>query len=434
MSHRDIVLDLLMNGVKACDPYRLVREATGFDGKCVLVKSDRICFSGELYVVGFGKASARMALAIEDLAGDLISDGVVVTKYGYGEKLRRIRVVEAGHPVPDMNSLKGAMEVTGILEKASRDDLVLVLVSGGGSSLLVYPEDGIGLDDKVLLNRLLIECGASIHEVNVVRKHVSRVKGGKLTRYTSASMVSLIISDVVGNDLASIASGPTTADPTTFHDAYNILVRYGLWSRVPYSIRSFIEKGLRGEVEETVKELRGNVYNYVIGDVSIALEAMYKEAMEHGYKPYILSSTVEGEAREVAKALGSIVQEIYYYNRPFKKPCILLAGGELTVTLPEEHGLGGPNQEFVLAITRKISGLKGVVVAALDTDGTDGPTNAAGGVVDYTSYDKLLEKGYRLEEALARHDSYNVLKSIDSLIITGPTKTNVNSIYVILIE
>ncbi len=435
MDAREILVDIALHGVRACDPLVLVKDNVWVDSSgCIVVCGERFCPKGSVYIVGFGKASARMALALEEILGDRIAGGVVVTKYGYSEKLRYIDVLEAGHPVPDRNSLEAGRAVVEFLESTKEDDLVFVLVSGGGSSLLVYPVDSVSFEDKMATHKMLVESGASIHEINTVRKHLSRVKGGWLTTYTKATMVSLIISDVVGNDLSVIASGPTVADPSSFYDAYKVLVKYGLWSRVPESVREYIEKGLRGEALETPKSIRGNVYNYIIGDTRVAVEAMYKRALEFGWRPYILTTMLQGEAIEVAKTIGSMIREIHYYNRPFRKPCILIAGGELTVRLPEKHGVGGPNQEFVLALAREIRGLRETVVLAIDSDGTDGPTDAAGGIVDHNTYDRLLEKGIDIDHVLTIHDSYNTLKTIDSLVHTGPTKTNVNSLYTILLE
>ncbi len=428
---KELLLDLLLKSLEDVDPYKAIKKVISRGNKSIKVGGKTLHVHGKIYVLGLGKASCSMAKAIEEILGDLIEDGVVVTKYGYSIPLEKIRVIEAGHPIPDVNSLKAGYEAFKLFKRISENDLLIVLISGGGSALLVYPVDNISLEDLIKTNDLLIKSGANIHEINIVRKHISRIKGGGIVKLCKGRILSLIVSDVVGDRVEDIASGPTSADTSSFIDAYKILKNYGLWDKLPMSIRKYINKGLSKEAEETLKELPNRVYNVIIASNEIACKTIYKEALRRGYRAYILTTTLEGEAKDTALAIGSIVQEIYRFNRPFKKPVILIAGGETTVTIHGKHGMGGPNQEFALSITRKIAGLRGTAVLAVDTDGTDGPTDAAGGLVDSYSLDKLNNAGIDIGTVLNKHDTYNALKKINSLVLTGPTMTNVNSLFII---
>jgi len=428
---KELLLDLILKGLEAVDPYKAVKKVIDRDNGLIKIRNKTLHVHGKIYVLGLGKASCSMAKAIEEILGDLIEDGVVVTKYGYSIPLEKIRVIEAGHPIPDVNSLKAGYEAFKLFKRIGENDLLIVLISGGGSALLVYPADNISLEDLIKTNDLLIKSGASIHEINIVRKHISRIKGGGIVKQCKGKILSLIVSDVVGDRVEDIASGPTSADTSSFIDAYRVLKNYGLWDKLPTSIRRYINRGLSGEAEETLKELPNRVYNVIIASNEIACKTIYEESLRRGYRAYLLTTTLEGEAKDTALAIGSIVQEIYRFNRPFKKPVILIAGGETTVTIHGKHGMGGPNQEFSLSISRKIADLHGTAVLAIDTDGTDGPTDAAGGLVDSYSLNKLIELGIDVEEALYKHDAYNALKRINSLVITGPTMTNVNSLFII---
>lgn len=431
---KKIALELAIEAIKSSNPYNAVKNSLKIiDGKLV-VKEKEFPIKGKIYVLGFGKAAYSMAKAVEEVLGELIEDGVIITKYGYGGKLKKIRVIEAGHPIPDTNSFKGALMGLELAKKVNEKDILIVLISGGGSALFTLPEEGISLEDKILTNKLLVKSGARIHEINIVRKHISRVKGGKLAKIVKGTLISLILSDVVGDPLEVIASGPTVKDSSTFYDAYRVLKNYRIWDKIPESIRRHILSGIRGESEETLKKELPNVYNFIIGSNAIACETAYKRALEKKLNAYILTTTLEGEAKDVALAIGSIIEEIHKRNRPFKKPVVLIAGGETTVTLTrEEHGVGGPNQELALSISRKIRGLRNTAVIAIDTDGTDGPTDAAGGLVDSYTYDLLVEKGIDIDEFLFIHNSYQALRNAKALVFTGPTKTNVNSIVIAVV-
>ncbi len=432
---KKIAIELMKHAIEAVDPYRCVKNSLDCDekNKALLINSKRFQFE-DLYVISIGKAACPMAKAVEEIFGDMIEAGVAVTKAGYKLPLGSIEVIEAGHPIPDTNSLKAAERGMEIAEMVGKDDILLFLISGGGSALFTLPEDGISLKEKILTNELLLKSGAKIHEINTVRKHISKVKGGKIAKHAKGKILALIISDVVGNDLSSIASGPTAKDPTTFQDAKRILDLYDIWNEIPESVRRCIEEGLEGKREETLKDELPNVYNFIIADNTMACEAAMRKGRELGYKSHILTTTLEGEAREVALSIGSIVEEVYKRERPFSKPCVLIAGGETTVTLKgNKIGKGGPNQEFALSITRKIKGLRGVAVLTMDTDGTDGPTDAAGGLVDSFTYENLKERGLSVEECLKTHSSYHALKKAKALLTTDATRTNVNSIIIIVL-
>lgn len=430
---KEIALALMEEAVKSADPYEAVKRALKVDDGKLIVEGKEFPIRGKIYVLAFGKAACSMAKAVEEILGDKIAEGVAVTKYGYSLPLKRIKVIEAGHPVPDEKSVRGAQLGVELAKKVGEEDILLVLISGGGSALFMLPEDGISFEDKMKTNELLLKSGAKIYEINTVRKHISKVKGGKLAKLVRGTLISLILSDVVGDPLEAIASGPTVKDPTTFQDAYRILKLYDLWDELPESVRRHIELGLEGKVEETLKEDLPNVHNFLIASNALACEAAERKARELGLNAHILTTTLEGEAREVAVAFGSIIEEIYHRSRPFEKPCVLIAGGETTVTIEGEAGLGGPNQEFALSVARKIANLRGVAVLAMDTDGTDGPTDAAGGLVDSYTLEALKKENVDPEEYLKRHNAYEALKKAKALLVTGPTRTNVNSIIIAVV-
>ena len=428
-------LAIIGAAIESADPYRAVRDSLKAEDEKLVVSGEGFEIKGRIYLLSFGKAACAMARAAVDVLGGAIGEGVVVTKYGYAgncPRMRGIKVIEAGHPVPDENSLLGAKLGLELAEKVGPGDILLVLISGGGSSLFLLPEGGISLEDKVRTNELLLRSGAKIYEINTVRKHISAVKGGKLAKRVRGTVVSLILSDVVGDPLEAIASGPTVRDPTTFQDAYGILSLYGVWGKLPESVKKHIELGLEGKAEETLKEDLPNVHNFIVGSGTMACEAAKRKAEELGYNAAVLTTTLEGEAREVAVAIGSIIEEISRNNRPLKKPAVLIAGGEWTVTVGEGTGLGGPNQEFTLSIARKIAGLNAVVLA-VDTDGTDGPTDAAGAIVDGKTLELLGKAGVDVDETLKMHDAYHALEKVGTLLKTGPTGTNVNSLGIALV-
>lgn len=386
-----------------------------------------------IYVVGGGKAGAAMALAIERLMGKRISGGVVNVKNGHTRPLRRIELVECGHPVPDENGVRGARRIAAIASGASAEDLLLCLISGGASALMPAPVEGITLAEKQAATRVLLECGADIGEINCIRKHISTLKGGQLARLASpAQVIALLLSDVVGDDLSVIGSGPASPDASTFEQARRILEKYGAWERTPESVRSRIEQGMRGTVEETPKTVT-NALNLVVGSNRLAVNAAAEKARELGFRPLVLSTTIEGETRDVARMHAAIVREILRSGRPVRPPCCVISGGETTVTI-RGGGLGGRNQEFALAAAIDLAGAEGVSVLSCGTDGTDGPTDAAGAMCDGGTIERGGKLGFRAVEFLARNDSYHFFEAIGGLVKTGPTNTNVMDIRLMLVS
>ncbi len=430
--------EIFQAALKAVDPveavFRYVKAADDTlqigEQRFELKTYDRIL------VVGAGKAGAPMAKALEELLGDRISDGVIVVKEGHSLPLQHIRIHEAGHPVPDERGVRGAEDILSLAGDAGERDLVLCVISGGGSALLVAPAEGVSLADKQKVTQLLLACGADIHEINTVRKHLSRAKGGWLARFAHpATVVTLILSDVIGDDLNVIGSGPTVPDSGTFADAQAVFKKYDIWERVPSSVKDRIQKGLKGELADTPKSGDNafqRCYAELVGTNIQALIAASKEAERQGYQPLILSSTVEGEAREVAKVLTAIAKEIRSSGNPLPPPACILCGGETTVTL-QGDGKGGRNQEFALAAAFTIDGMENVVVLCGGTDGTDGPTDAAGAIADGTTVLRAGGKGLDPLDYLRRNDSYNFLKALSDLVITGPTRTNVMDVYMVLV-
>jgi hydroxypyruvate reductase len=435
---REHTVQIFRAGLQAVDPVEAIHRHVTLKDQVLCIGDRR--FNLEKYdrilVVGAGKAGAPMAKAMEDLLGDRIADGMIIVKDGHGLPLEKIKICEASHPVPDDRGVQGTEAVLSLVEKAGKRDLVICLISGGGSALLIAPVEGISLEDKRETTKHLLECGATIHEFNTVRKHLSRVKGGRLAQISyPATVASLILSDVVGDDLDVIASGPTVPDPSTFQDAEQILKGYDIWNQLAPAVRNHLAKGSSGEIEDTPKSGHAaftQCSQMLVGTNLHALKAAGQEAQRLGYRSLILSSKVEGEAREVARFYAAIAREVLSSETPLKPPACVLAGGETTVTLTGE-GLGGRNQEFALAAALSIGGFKEIVVLSGGTDGTDGPTDAAGAIADGTTVARALEKGMDPKDFLRRNDSYNFFQKLGDLLMTGPTRTNVMDIYMLLI-
>ena len=435
---RKHALQIFRAGLQAVDPVEAINRQVKLNDPVLLIGDRRFDLKNydRILVVGAGKAGAPMAKAIEDLLGDRIADGVIVVKDGHGLPLKKIKICEASHPVPDDRGVQGTEEVLSLVEKAGKRDLVICLISGGGSALLIAPVEEISLEDKQETTRLLLACGATIHEFNAVRKHLSRAKGGRLAQMAyPATVASLILSDVVGDDLDVIASGPTVPDSSTFQDAEQILKGYDIWDQVAPAVRNYLVKGSSGEIEDTPKSGHAvfqQCSQTLVGNNLQALKAAGREAQRLGYHPLILSSKVEGEAREVARFYTAIAREILSSANPLKPPACVLAGGETTVTLTGE-GRGGRNQEFALAAAMAINEIDGITVLSGGTDGTDGPTDAAGAIADGTTLARARIKGLDAKNFLQRNDSYNFFQKLDDLLMTGPTRTNVMDIYLLLV-
>jgi len=426
-------------GVEAVDPVRAVRRHLKRNGSDLVAGSARWSLEkiDRVYVVGAGKASAAMASAVVEIVGDRLSGGVVNTKYGHAASVDRVKICEAGHPVPDENGMRGASEIAEIASNAEARDLVICCLSGGGSALLPLPAEGVSLEDKMETTRLLLGSGADIEEINAVRKHLSRIKGGNLARFASpASVLTLILSDVVGDRLDTIASGPTVPDRTTFRDCLEILDRRKLTSAVPGAALKVLKAGADGKRAETPKpgdSAFSQARCILIGNNRQAIQAAAARAREAGYRPLVLSTTIEGETRDIARMHGAIAREVVESGSPVKPPCCLLSGGETTVTLKGD-GLGGRNQEFALAAAIEIEGLDRVSVLCAGTDGTDGPTDAAGAFADGGTCSRARQEGLEPVEFLDRNDSYHFFEPLGDLLKTGPTRTNVMDLRIILVD
>ncbi len=434
---REVALGIIDAAIAAVRPEECIRRSLRLEGDILHVGDSRVDLRGirRIYVVGFGKASAGMARAVEGILGERISGGLVITADGYRVPTDKVEVREAGHPVPDERGLSAAEEILSIVEGAREDDLVIVLISGGGSALLTAPAEGISLEDLARTNELLLRSGAVIQEINAVRKHLSRAKGGQLARLAQpARVISLILSDVVGDPLDSIASGPTVPDPTTYTDAIAVLRRYGIWDEVPSSVRRHLERGASGEVPETPKPgdpCFARVINVIVGSGRHAAEAALEKGEDLGFEGAILTTTLEGEAREVGKVLAAVARELRRYGRPVSPPAILVLAGETTVTV-RGKGKGGRNQELALSAALGIEGLREVVIASVGTDGRDGPTDAAGGIVDGGTAARIRAAGLDPLELLSDNDSYRALSASGDLLVTGPTGTNVADLVLVL--
>lgn len=463
---RSDILQVLTAAVNAVDPHQAILANLALEDDRLRVGTQRYPLADldRILVVGGGKAGTPMAAAVFEALGPRISAGSVNVKYGHtsaagGWQVRfgcggepgidtgraetgPIRIVEAGHPVPDAAGIVGAERVAELLTGLTPRDLVLVLISGGGSALLPLPVEGITLADYQQLTNLLLRSGADITEINVVRKHCSRLQGGQLARLASpARVATLILSDVVGTPLDAIASGPTVPDRSAFADAWGALERYGIVDKAPGSVREHLRRGVEGEIADTPKAgdpIFERVNNVVIGDNAIAGRAAVDKARELGYESALLSTFIQGEAREVGRALAGLAQGIATGQSSYAAPACLVLGGETTVTI-RGTGKGGRNQELALSAALALSGYelpegREVAVISLGTDGTDGPTDAAGGIGTLNTFRRARDMGCDVRAALANNDSYNLLGALGDLLITGPTQTNVNDLMLVVVR
>ena len=421
--------------VKAVDAANAVKRHVHMSGTAIEVAGRSYPFVDfrRIFIVGAGKAVMPMAQAMETLLGERTTGGIVVTKYGQAQLLQKVRVIEAAHPIPDLAGLAGARLIAAIAREATVHDLVFVVLSGGASALLPYPIDGLTLADKQSVTQLLLHSGATIQEINAVRRHLSEIKGGKLARMAfPAQVVTLILSDVIGDRLEDIASGPTAPDPSRYRDCLEIMRKYRLQESMPAAARAILERGSQGEIAETVKlddPVFTLVHNVIVGSNCLATEAARSYAESLGYQATILSNAIQGESREVAKRHTALLTKVLAES--LREPTCFISGGETTVTVRGD-GMGGRNQEFALAAALGIADVGGGVVLSAGTDGIDGPTDAAGAVVDGATITRGRSKGCDAAEFLARNDSHSYLSATGDLLITGPTHTNVMDIQVML--
>ena len=409
--------EIIDSAIKAVLPESAVKEA--LNNPAFTSRKGRV----KIIVCSIGKAAWRMAKAASDILGSNIT-GAVVTKYEHSMgDIPGLEIFEAGHPVLDENTLKGTRALLEHVKGLTADDTVLFLVSGGGSALFELPAEGVTLGDMKDITSQLLACGADIVEMNTIRKHLSGVKGGRFAKLCAPAHVFMVVlSDVLGDRLDSIASGPAAPDMSTSEEALAVVRKYGL--KVKPELMNIL-------AQETPKEL-DNVTAVITGSVTALCEAASNIAKSKGYNPLVLTTTMTCEAREAGAFMASVAREVKTSGRPVKAPCAIIAGGETVVHLTG-HGMGGRNQEFALASAVGISGLEGVVIASLGSDGTDGPTDAAGGIVDGTTEAKLKAQGVNISDVLKENDAYNALKKADALLMTGPTGTNVNDVAIALI-
>lgn len=430
---RDIARDVLAAALAAVAPAAAVGRHLRRDGAALLVAGRRYDLDAyrRVLAVGAGKASAQMAQAIEPLLAPYLSAGLVVTKDAHSVPTALVQVREASHPLPDARGVRATAELLALVEGLGRDDLVVLLLSGGGSALLEQPVSGATLDDLQATTDALLRAGASINELNAVRKHLSAVKGGGLARAIApAALLVLVLSDVVGSPLDVIASGPAAPDPTTYADALEVLARYALLQTAPPAVVAHLEAGRRGEQPETPKPgdpLFDRVQHAIVGDNTQAAAAALERARTLGLNALLLSTYVEGEAREVGRVLAALARELCATGRPLARPACLVLGGETTVSV-RGAGLGGRNQEVALGAVAGLAGLHDVLVLSAATDGGDGPTDAAGAFVDGSTQARAAARALAPHAFLARNDAYHFFAPLGDLLVTGPTLTNVNDL------
>jgi len=431
-------LEGLEAAVNAVDPEKIIGSKLTLKNNVLRVNDYAFDLkkTKDIYVIGGGKASGSMAIAVENLLDKRITEGFVNIPKGTKRDTHVIRLHEASHPIPDEAGVEGTRRMVEMAEKAEKDDLVICLISGGGSSLMPLPRNGISIADKREVTDALLKSGATINEINTVRKHISEFKGGWLAKKAyPATILNLIVSDVLGDPLDFIASGPTVPDSTTFDDAVHVLERYHLWDKAPASVKKVLSEGKRGAVPETPKaddEAFKRVYNVVIGNCRYASLAAFSALKTAGLNTLLLTSLLEGEARHIGTALTTMALEVLASGNPLKKPAALVVGGETTVSVVGK-GKGGRNQEIALAAAMKLNGSDRAVVASLSTDGIDGPTDAAGAIADGKTLSRGDKMGLSAEKYLANNDSYSYFKKLNDLLLTGPTGTNVNDVSVIVI-
>jgi glycerate-2-kinase len=435
---RESAKNILKSALKAVDPYNLIFEQ-------IIRKESKLSFKSgyeidldkynKVYILGIGKGVAPMARAVSKLLDDNLLSGDIIVKYEHGESIEKIVVHEAGHPIPDENTLNATSKVLNKLMNLNDNDLVFVLLTGGGSALFEKLPEMVSLENLQVMNELLLGCGASIHEINCIRKHISYIKGGQLARHIyPAKVITLALSDVVGDDLSVIASGPTTPDESTFEDAVTILEKYKIENKIPMSISEVLKNGIEGNTAETPKSndaIFKSVTNMVIGSNIISLKAAKEKAKKLGFNCLVLTSMIQGEVKELAKVIEALIREIQQSNIPVEKPACLLIGGEPTIRVTGK-GKGGRNQELALTVLNQ-NIEQPFLFLSCGTDGTDGPTDAAGAIVTQETFKKAEIRDLNIKEYLANNDAYNFFSPLEDLIKTGPTRTNVMDIMIALV-
>ena len=431
---KQVSLRIVGAALSAADPGAAVKRSLAATNRGFAVRGREHRLMGSLTLTAVGKAAAGMAGAALEILGPRVSKGIVVLPQGYpGTFSPGMDVLEAGHPVPNEGGLAAAQRLMDLAAGMQESDVLLLLLSGGGSSLLPLPYPPLSLGDKMESTNLLLRSGASVREINTVRKHLSAIKGGRLAAETRGTIVTLAISDVVGDQLAFISSGPAVPDPTTFADAVGVLARYDLLDKVQPAVRTFIEEGVSGRIPETPKALPGRFTADVIASSNIAVEAAAEEAKRQGFPGVVLTTSLEGEARDAGRLMASVAREVRLRGRPAAPPVCIFAAGETTVTV-RGSGKGGRNQEIALAAGIELEGETGMILTSFATDGCDGNTDAAGGYASGETIAAGRRKGLDPRACLAANDTHTFLSAAGDLIFTGPTGTNVSDITFVLVE
>jgi len=428
---------IMAAALNAVEPFEAVSRSLHLDGRFLIAANLTYDLSKfkRIVLVGAGKAAVPMAASVSQIFGASITSGLVITKQGYTQTdnfiLQNIRILEAGHPLPDQRGVLGSHKIIQLLKSAQSEDLILCLISGGGSALMTAPMPGIQLEEVQILTSRLLACGATIDEINTIRKHIDQVKGGGLVAQAGqAHWITLILSDVIGDPLDLIASGPTAPDASTYEDAFKILKQYELLDQVPGSIISHLKQGIQTQIPETLKPGHSafdRVNNMIVGNNYLAADAALREASSFGYHTLLLTTSLQGEASQAGKFIAAIAQQITRSNQPISRPACLILGGETTVTL-HGKGCGGRNQELALGAVNPIAGLENIFLITLATDGGDGPTDAAGAVVTGQTLARALSLGIHPNDYLTRNDSYHFFQALDDLLKPGPTLTNVGDL------
>ena len=446
MNPREDIKKIFSKAVEKVNPFQMIAQNMFLEGDTLVIhyggktiREDLNSYN-RIIVLGIGKASSKMGKAIEKILGQKISNGSVITKYGHGEKLEIINVMEAAHPIPDENSIKGAGILYRLAQEADEKTLIINLVSGGGSALFSLPAEGISLIDIQEMTRVLLESGADIKEINCIRKHISRVKGGHFARVSYPSrMINIILSDVIGDRLDTIASGITVADDTTFAQAQGIIDKYHIQSKTPASIVRLIQAGLAGTVPDTPKEgdpVFAGVTNILLGNNAVACRAARDFGASLGYNAYFLTSCLSGEAKDIAQFFSAVAKDTDLNVSDFVKPTLIVAGGETTVTI-RGTGKGGRNQEMALAflidLLESCEDFGNIYFLSGGTDGNDGPTDAAGACVWYDMKDAIHQLGLNPSVYLDNNDAYHFFEKVEGLLMTGPTSTNVCDLQLLIV-
>lgn len=434
---RQAALEIIEYALEQTAPYKAVQSLVRLDGSQMTVGNLKLNLENHqrIFLLGAGKATFPIARALEEIFGDRITDGVVICKHGQVGRLSRSRLYLASHPVPDMDGFEAAREALALARMTNPGDIVFGCITGGSSALMPYPVEGVSIEEKKVVNKQLLACGANIYEINAVRKHLSQIKGGRLAHAMNPEvcLINLTVSDVTGDELDYITD-PTVPDTSWFDDARSTLTKYDLWEKMPASVCRYLTSA--GPAQETPKEedLSGRRrYDFILVKGGEACNASALKAGEMGLNAMVLSTQFEGESRELGRNFAAIAKEILLNKRPLDVPCLIIGGGETTVTIGEKAGLGGPNQEFALAASLEIEGLSNVVIAGIDSDGTDGPTHLAGGLVDGQTATAAREKGLDLFTSLKQHDVTPIMASLGDGIETGNTGTNVNDLKLMII-